>query len=182
MQHKQECKGLIVQIRYLKAKFTRESTLRDDLSYQKQYLLVLLASFEARYGYSSSQSPPPDVAALSDKRILACISRIGYPKPCPPAVAKKRRTFKSAAWCIVFIRRTRYILAVLLFAASHSSSGLQAMLGEKPAPISKPLQTPCKRFVVVERRFSTGDNCCIVFMPSVCMHALGLLSVSCHIV
>lgn len=49
VQHKQECKGLVVQIRYLKAKFTRESTLRDDLSYQKQYLLVLLASFEARY-------------------------------------------------------------------------------------------------------------------------------------
>lgn len=47
-QHKQECKGLIVQIRYLKAKFTRESTLRDGLSYQKQYLLVLLSSFEAR--------------------------------------------------------------------------------------------------------------------------------------
>ncbi|KAF8553566.1 hypothetical protein OG21DRAFT_1414081, partial [Imleria badia] len=91
VQHKQECKGLIVQIRYLKAKFTRESTLRDDLSYQKQYLLVLLASFEA-----------------SDKRILACISRIGYPKPCPPAVTKKCRTFKSAAWCIVFIRRARF--------------------------------------------------------------------------
>ncbi|KAH0836767.1 hypothetical protein J3R83DRAFT_8515 [Lanmaoa asiatica] len=91
VQHKQECKGLIVQIRYLKAKFTRESTLRDDLSYQKQYLLVLLSSFEE-----------------SDKRILACISRIGYPKPCPPAVTKKRRTFKSVAWCIVFIRRAKF--------------------------------------------------------------------------
>ncbi|KAG9313115.1 hypothetical protein JVU11DRAFT_6565 [Chiua virens] len=89
-QHNQECKGLIVQIRYLKAKFTRESTLRDDLSYQKKYLLVLLSSFEA-----------------SDRRILACISRIGYPKPSPPVVAKVRRTFKSAAWCIVFIRRAR---------------------------------------------------------------------------
>ncbi|KAH7890884.1 hypothetical protein F5I97DRAFT_1839637 [Phlebopus sp. FC_14] len=48
LQHKRECKGLVVQIRYLKAKFTRESTLRDDLSYQKQYLLVLLSGFEAR--------------------------------------------------------------------------------------------------------------------------------------
>ncbi|KAF8141485.1 hypothetical protein EV363DRAFT_1425600 [Boletus edulis] len=89
-QHKRECKGLIVQIRYLKVKFARESTLRDDLSYQKRYLLVLLSSFEA-----------------SDKRILACISRIGYPKPSPPAVTKKR-SFKSAAWCIVFIRRARF--------------------------------------------------------------------------
>jgi myosin protein heavy chain len=51
-QHKEECKGLVVQIRYLKAKFTRESTLRDDLVYQKHYLLVLLSNFEARYGHS----------------------------------------------------------------------------------------------------------------------------------
>lgn len=44
--HKQECKGLIVQIKYLKAKFTRESCLRCDLGYQKNYLLVLLSRFE----------------------------------------------------------------------------------------------------------------------------------------
>jgi myosin protein heavy chain len=48
VQHNKECKGLIVQIRYLKAKFTRESTLRCDLGYQKQYLLVLLTKFEKR--------------------------------------------------------------------------------------------------------------------------------------
>ena len=40
-QHNQECKGLMLQIRYLKAKFTRESTFRCDLGYQKQYLTVL---------------------------------------------------------------------------------------------------------------------------------------------
>lgn len=45
-QHKLESKGLIVQINYLKAKFTRENTLRIDLSYQKRYLLVLLARHE----------------------------------------------------------------------------------------------------------------------------------------
>ena len=47
-QHKNECKGLIVQIKYLKAKWTRESSLRSDLGYQKQYLLVLLARSERR--------------------------------------------------------------------------------------------------------------------------------------
>lgn len=36
----------MLQIRYLKAKFTRESTMRCDLGYQKQYLLVLLAHYE----------------------------------------------------------------------------------------------------------------------------------------
>lgn len=47
-QHKLESKGLIVQIHYLKAKFTRENTLRMDLSYQKRYLLVLLGRRERR--------------------------------------------------------------------------------------------------------------------------------------
>lgn len=46
LQHNKECKGLIVQIRYLKAKFTRESARRGDLSYQKAYLLALLARLE----------------------------------------------------------------------------------------------------------------------------------------
>ena len=46
-QHKQECKGLIVQIQYLKAKYTRESTMRSDLGFQKHYLLVLLSKFES---------------------------------------------------------------------------------------------------------------------------------------
>ena len=48
-QHKNECKGLIVQIKYLKAKWTRESNWRSDLGYQKQYLLVLLQRSERRY-------------------------------------------------------------------------------------------------------------------------------------
>jgi hypothetical protein len=46
-QHKQECKGLIIQIKYLKAKYTRESTMRSDLGFQKHYLLVLLSRFES---------------------------------------------------------------------------------------------------------------------------------------
>ena len=48
LQHNKECKGLIVQIRYLKAKFTRESSWRSNLIYQKQYLMVLLSQFEKR--------------------------------------------------------------------------------------------------------------------------------------
>lgn len=46
IQHNKECKGLIVQIRYLKAKFIRESTFREDLTWQKEYLLVLLGQFK----------------------------------------------------------------------------------------------------------------------------------------
>lgn len=49
VQHKKECKGLMLQIRYLKAKFTRESTFRCDLTYQKKYLLTLMEQFEKRF-------------------------------------------------------------------------------------------------------------------------------------
>lgn len=74
-QHKQECKGLIVQIRY-----------------QKRYLLVLLASFEE-----------------SEKRILACIARIGYPKqPQPvPVPERKTRQLRSVALCVIFVHRIK---------------------------------------------------------------------------
>lgn len=48
LQHNKESKGLIVQIRYLKAKFTRESSLRFALVYQKEYLIALLARREKR--------------------------------------------------------------------------------------------------------------------------------------
>jgi DNA repair exonuclease SbcCD ATPase subunit len=57
IQHNKECKGLIVQIRYLKAKFTRESSLRCDLVYQKKYLLVLLSRFEKRSVSPTSVTP-----------------------------------------------------------------------------------------------------------------------------
>lgn len=48
LRHNKECKGLMVQIRYLKAKFTRESSFRDDLTWQKNYLMTLLAQFKRR--------------------------------------------------------------------------------------------------------------------------------------
>lgn len=46
VQHKEEAKGLMLQIRYLKAKWTRENVLRVGLSEQKKYLLVLLTRHE----------------------------------------------------------------------------------------------------------------------------------------
>ncbi|KAL0576236.1 hypothetical protein V5O48_005746 [Marasmius crinis-equi] len=87
LQHNKECKGLIVQIRYLKAKFTRESMLRYDLAYQKQYLLVLLAKFEK-----------------SEQTIFAAIAKIGFPVP-PASQPKKQRKLKSVALTVVFLNR-----------------------------------------------------------------------------
>lgn len=45
-QHNKECKGLMVQISYLKNKYTRENTFRLQLVHQKQYLLILLARMQ----------------------------------------------------------------------------------------------------------------------------------------
>ncbi|KAJ8079575.1 hypothetical protein PM082_011162 [Marasmius tenuissimus] len=87
LQHNKECKGLIVQIRYLKAKFTRESMLRFDLAYQKQYLLVLLAKFER-----------------SEQTICAAIAKIGFPV-LPPPQHKKQKKLKTVALSVLFLNR-----------------------------------------------------------------------------
>ncbi|KAG5725048.1 hypothetical protein E4T56_gene12404 [Termitomyces sp. T112] len=86
-QHNQESKGLFVQIRYLKAKFTRESSFRSDLAYQKNHLLVLLAQFEK-----------------SEQTIFASIAKIGFPVSLPPPI-KRRRKLKSLAIAAIFLLR-----------------------------------------------------------------------------
>lgn len=45
-KHAAECKGLLVQIRYLKTKFMRESDLRQDLAFQKSYLLQIVGGLD----------------------------------------------------------------------------------------------------------------------------------------
>jgi hypothetical protein len=39
---KEEAKGLLVMIKYLKTKFVRESYLRADLAHQKLYLSMVI--------------------------------------------------------------------------------------------------------------------------------------------
>ena len=63
-QHNRECKGLMVQIKYLKAKYTRESAFRCDLAYQKQYLLVLMA----RLGRCCAKPDMAHLRAVLDDR------------------------------------------------------------------------------------------------------------------
>ncbi|KAF9038520.1 hypothetical protein BJ165DRAFT_1352368 [Panaeolus papilionaceus] len=85
LQHNKECKGLMVQIRYLKAKFVRESLFRNGLAYQKHYLLVLLGH---------------------ERTIFASIARIGFPVA-PPSIRAKPRKLKSVALMVIFISRTK---------------------------------------------------------------------------
>ncbi|TFK39758.1 hypothetical protein BDQ12DRAFT_704709 [Crucibulum laeve] len=88
LQHNRECKGLMVQIRYLKCKFTRETSFRNDLGYQKKYLLALLWQFEK-----------------SERTIFASIARIGFPVALPPE--KKTKKLKSVAIIVVFLNRVQ---------------------------------------------------------------------------
>ncbi|KAF6761740.1 Pericentrin-AKAP-450 domain of centrosomal targeting protein-domain-containing protein [Ephemerocybe angulata] len=88
LRHNKECKGLMVQIRYLKAKFTRESSFREDLVYQKEYLLVLLAQFKK-----------------SERTIFATIAKIGF--PVAPGTPRRKRSLKSVAMIIVFLNRVK---------------------------------------------------------------------------
>jgi len=58
-QHKDECRGLLVQITYLQNKWARESTFRSDLQFAKKYLLTLVgAAFGQRKGLSLDSFPP----------------------------------------------------------------------------------------------------------------------------
>jgi len=86
--HNKECKGLMVQIRYLKDKFYRESLLRQDVSHQKIYLLQVLS-----------------VYSKSEKNIQRALARPGFPHENPPAKTKK--SLKSVVRAVLFITRAQ---------------------------------------------------------------------------
>jgi hypothetical protein len=98
----------MVQIRYLKAKFTRESSFRSVLVYQKQYLLVLLGMLERRSVFLTLHRPSSftDSIPCSEKTVVAALARIGFPAqlPKPPA---KYRSLKSVTLSIIFIIRAK---------------------------------------------------------------------------
>ena len=48
-------------------------------------------------------------------------------------------------------------------------------LGDKPAPISKPLRTPCKRSVDVDQLFNRDEIFCIVVVPRAIVCILRML-------
>ncbi|KAF7309931.1 PACT-coil-coil domain-containing protein [Mycena indigotica] len=89
-QHNRECKGLMVHIKYLKAQVTRETSLRNSLRYQKEYLLVLMSKFER-----------------SENTILASIAQIGFPLSNAPPPQKKQKRLKTVALTVIFLARVK---------------------------------------------------------------------------
>jgi hypothetical protein len=49
LKSRREAKGLLLDISYLKTKFTRENSFREDLSLQKEYLLILIGGLSRQY-------------------------------------------------------------------------------------------------------------------------------------
>jgi hypothetical protein len=80
------------------------------------------------------------ITSNSERRILACISRIGYPKHENQAsVTKKPRSMKSVVLSVVFIRRVRYVPDRIrcVVSMSYVFPGKSATPGEKQARIRK---------------------------------------------
>ncbi|GJJ11416.1 hypothetical protein Clacol_005649 [Clathrus columnatus] len=94
IQHKNDCKGLMVHIEYLKTQIRRESIIKEDLVYQKRYLLDVLAKFEK-----------------GERQILAAIARLDFPMRIRPEPARKRPALRTIAVVVRFICRTKRINA-----------------------------------------------------------------------
>nr|XP_018259051.1 uncharacterized protein I303_08594 [Kwoniella dejecticola CBS 10117]OBR81209.1 hypothetical protein I303_08594 [Kwoniella dejecticola CBS 10117] len=84
---KAQSRSLASQIRYLKAKFTRESTFRNALTLQKRYLLLLVGGM-----------------SLDQQATLRAIAKMGYPVPEPP---RPKRTLKAVALAIMGVIRAK---------------------------------------------------------------------------
>ncbi|WVF65682.1 hypothetical protein IAT40_000413 [Kwoniella sp. CBS 6097] len=82
---KSQSRELATQIRYLKAKYTRESTFRNALSLQKRYLLLLVGGM-----------------SLDQQATLKAIAQMGYPAPEP---VKRRKSLKSVGLAVLSIIR-----------------------------------------------------------------------------
>jgi hypothetical protein len=93
---------LAVQIRYLKAKFTREATFRNGLALQKRYLLLLVGGMSLKC--VSSRFVPSTELTSSEQATLKQIASMGLPFPEPP---RRRRTLKAVGIAVLSLIRAR---------------------------------------------------------------------------
>ncbi|KAK4684273.1 hypothetical protein P7C73_g5915, partial [Tremellales sp. Uapishka_1] len=84
---KAQSKDLAGQIRYLKAKFTREASFRNGLALQKRYLLLLVGGM-----------------GLNEQATLQAIASMGFPIPEPP---RQKRSLKAVSLMVVSLIRAR---------------------------------------------------------------------------
>jgi len=94
----------MIQINYLKGRCTRENTFRQELAYQKQYLLLVLSRLRDR---SVSQVTVLYVLSnlFSNIPILAAIARDGDLSISGPAPSK--RSIKRVVHIVMFLNRAK---------------------------------------------------------------------------
>ncbi|UZJ55852.1 hypothetical protein CBS101457_005172 [Exobasidium rhododendri] len=93
VRHHAECQGLLLQIRYEKAKFMRESDLRTDLIQQKHYIMNVIEGLQ-------------EVDATTAK-FLSCNIGGHHRKEETNNTMHKSSRFKVVAWTVVAICRSR---------------------------------------------------------------------------
>ena len=67
MRFKAQSRELAAQVKYLKAKFTREATFRNALAVQKRYLLLLVGGYSLKSARSSLDTVNPLMRRLVSK-------------------------------------------------------------------------------------------------------------------
>lgn len=90
-EHAAECKGLMLQIRYLKAKLVREADLRADLAHQKGYLEQLVGGLELNQA--------------ATRRFVADIQRSRGLKSPPATPLTPKQRFKKSAQAVLAVVR-----------------------------------------------------------------------------
>jgi Pericentrin-AKAP-450 domain of centrosomal targeting protein len=93
-----------VQISYLKSKYTRENIFRQELAYQKQYLLLVLSKLRNRLVFTCT-SRFVLIWCFSDLPILAAIARdadLSISGPPPP-----KRSIRRIVHIVMFLNRAK---------------------------------------------------------------------------
>ncbi|KAL7421209.1 hypothetical protein Q5752_004094 [Cryptotrichosporon argae] len=80
-KYKAQTRELAAQIRYVKAKCTREATFRNALAAQKRFLVLMVGGM-----------------SLNEQATLKAIADMGFPVPAPP---RPRRTLKAVATAVL---------------------------------------------------------------------------------
>lgn len=84
---KSQTRDLATQIRYLKAKYTREATFRNGLSLQKRYYLLMIGGM-----------------SLNDQATMKAMASMGCPVP---PIQRPKRTLKHAALAVISLIRAK---------------------------------------------------------------------------
>lgn len=138
-RHQSECRGLLLQIRYEKAKFMRESDLRADLIHQKKYLLGLVGGLEL-----SEEATVRFLADLEKSRgeIQSRLKKQQSKSATNNQQSLPIKKFKSVAFAVLAICRAKKMAQNWQISLQIKSSLRQAHSMAKKARLSAEAEIP----------------------------------------